>query len=568
MITEQAAVTAVACESATLFDSLERFANLTPAHPALIDASTREHVSYGELVPRIESLAERLMGHGVGPDHFVVAFMPRAVPLVEVILAVSRVGGACLPLIAPRSAEQALEIVRDVLAPRLFVYADERAKIAEDAQPGEVWIRYADLVRDACVLPLGHVPREDDPLYVNNTSGSTGRPKLVIASHRHVIANTVACVNALTITAADVHLSTFASHAHDLFARALCTGGTAVLLPDAENPLAVLEALTRYGVTCFMSNVTMYAGLAAFTRGKVPNLQLRLAESGGLPTPEHLQDAVRRIFGARLLPVWGSTETAGVAIAPPLGVRRAHSVGLPLEGYRVEIVRKDGTQAPADEDGELVIAGLGVGDRYLGNTSEQAMLPRLHNGVFHTGDVARRDHDGWIYIRGRLDNRFKVAGVVVNAETIEAALCESPQVSQALVLPVPDPMLGNVPAALLVLQEHQRWSPSVEQQIITDAERRLAEPFFELPHYFKIVSALPRNAVGKIDRQAARQFLPYRQPPHHMRARLKPIKLLRRAIKAARRRIAWRILLAYPSGFWRLVQELWKGEHASDHNLP
>lgn len=132
--------------------------------------------------------------------------------------------------------------------------------------------------------------------------------------------------------------------------------------------------------------------------------------------------------------------------------------------------------------------------------------------------------------------------------------------SQAIVLPVPDPTLSNVPGALIVPGEKHRWSDVAQQQIVAEAEKRLAEPFFELPRYFKLVSELPRNSAGKIDRQAARKLLPYRQPPRHIRVRLKPIKLLRLAIRGVRRRAAWRLLLQRPCGFLRLVRKLWKGE--------
>lgn len=548
----------------TLFDVLSYFAARTPTRTALVDAQTGQRVSYSELQEWIHELAGWLTHLGLQPGHSVVASFPRTPALIASVLAVSRVGGVCLPLIAPRSAELALQVARDLLSPCLFLYADEHAQLTRFSRPGERWVRYARFLQETERQPISFLPTENSPLYVNNTSGSTGKPKLVIATHRQVLANTEACVKAFALTADDIHLSTFASHAHELFARAVYTGGTAVLLPEADNPAVLLEALSRYGVTCLMSSVPAYTVLVSLAKGRAPHLLLRFAESGGLPTPKHLQQTFSRTFGVPLVSVWGSTETAGVAIAPRLETtHRPDSVGLPLPGYNVTIVRPDGTQVQAEEEGELVVSGPMVGMGYVGKTQEDGPQ-RLHAGTFRTGDIARQGRDGWISIRGRADNQFKVGGIVVNAEVIEAALCESPLITQALILPVPDRTLGQVPAALVVPSSSIPWSQLDQQQLLTQVEKQLEEPFFSLPRAFVLVPDLPRNAVGKLDRIAARQFLPYREPSHHTRVRLKPIKWLRLAIRAVRKQEMCRFLVQHPWRFLRIVRGARNGGQTFD----
>ena len=529
--------------------------------PALIDASTGRVARYGELAEGVEDLAGRLAFRGIAEGSCVVTLLPRSIAAVKTVLAASRVGAACLPYLSPRDMEQALASARRAARPALFVYPRGAAHLLRFARPGEVWVEYEEL-ETGPRAPLEFEPTGGDVLYLNETSGSSGRPKIVPATHSAILHNTAACVEAFDLTDADVHLCTFASHAHELFARALYTGACAVLLPGAvaDDPAGLLKALADYRVTCLMANTTVYATLVSLARDEMSRLCLRLAESGGIPTPEWLKEKVARRLGARLIPVWGSTETGGVAIATPLeGAHRPASVGRQLPGYRAEVVDGDGKAVKAGEYGELVVSGAGVGREYLAGDGDE----RLCDGVFRTGDIARIDADGWVYVRGRLANQFKVAGVAVNSEEVEATLRHAPHVKDVAVLPVPHPTLGYVPAALIVTQPCAGDAADERRlikELLSAAGAQLPNPFFELPRHVKWISeALPLNSAGKLDRLAVRALY-YDQPPRPTRVRLTRSAQLRLLMREIRGEAVWLLVRKHPLGALRLVWQLLKGD--------
>jgi long-chain acyl-CoA synthetase len=553
----------------TILDALRHFSEVTPDRPALIDASCGRTVSYRQLATRVEYLAGNLCYHGVGAGKAVVVVMPRSAALVEMVLAVSRAGGWCIAYMSPRDLERALAVARDALAPELFVYSSQHARQKELARGTERWLAFEEFDASTNTAPVVHVPDGETILYLNETSGSSSNPKLVPASHAAIMANTASCVQTLGITDKDVHLCTFASHVHEIFARALYTGGTAVLLSEsvAENPTAFINAMVRHRVTCLMSNATAHAALVELSNYRSAKFSLRLAESGGIPTPETLRSRVADKFGARLVPVWGSTETSGVAIAPPGDRCREGSVGKPLPGYSIKVVDEKGNPVPEGQSGELIVSGEGVAQCYLsGGDGAQ-----LENGTFRTGDRATIDADGWVFIRGRIANEFKVAGVVVSAEEIEAAMSRCEHVRQAAVLPLNHPTYGYVPVALVVPagNDYHSLSKKSEQrvimQIIKEAERHLRQlsrqPFLELPTRIKWVWDLPRTPAGKIDRRSLSQIFT-EQPPRAIKVRLTRAKRLKLAAEALEGMGLWRLLVRNPTGFARLVRTILKGDKA------
>lgn len=550
----------------TFFDALRHFSNHTPGRAALIEPSSGRTVSYRQLANRVEELASKLSHQGVGVGTPVVVIMPRGIALVETILAISRLGGWCVPYMAARDLKTALTVAREALAPEFFIYSSEYGRSNDLAQQAERWLSFEALDASPDAASANYEPDGNTILYLNETSGSSNKPKLVPASHAAIIANTAACVQALGITSEDTHMCTFNSHAHEVFARALFTGGTAVLLQAAvaEDQSAFLQAMVHQRVTCLMSNATAYTALVQLSNYRPGRFSLRLAESGGMPTPETLKPRVADRFGARLVPVWGSTETAGVAIACQEVRCREGSVGKPLPGYFVEVVDEKGNPVPAGKSGELIISGEAVASRYLsGGDGAQ-----LEGGTFRTGDRAKIDNDGWVFIRGRIANEFKVAGIVVSAEEIEKAISQSEHVSQVAVLPINHPIYGYVPVALIVPSGEAYYSMGkksegrVIRQIVKESRRHLQQPFFELPTRIKWVRELPRTKpADKLDRRALlRAFT--EEPPRATKVRLSRWRRLRLTAEALERKTVVRLLVRNPIGLVRLVWVVLKGDKA------
>lgn len=477
----------------TLLSFIESWSRQTPDTVALLDADSGQQLTYAELGRGVERYATSLMARGVGAGDRAIVILPRTPEMVQTVLAMSRVGAECVVMDFDSPTKTAFDDACRILKPKYVVAARGNGNSEAWRSVDQDWMT-PDELADGSVLRLTFELSSDRVLYLNSTSGSTGLAKVVAATNRQVIANAAACVASLPILGGKRHLSTFKVHAHELFARSIVTGGTAVLSQQVEDPLKLRSLLAQYRVNYLMTNPFMLTCLSAVLRGDDRLPELLLIEAGGGPLSRLVQDNVSRRTGARVISVWGSTETTGVALAPPADERGPRgAIGRPLMGYQVELKADDGAGV---NEGELVIKGSGVADGYVAAGSST-----LKDGVFQTGDLARYHSGGWIELRGRAASSFKVAGHWVNAERIERVLRELPGVQDAMVLPFPDALLGHVPVALIETADSS-FRPNLRNMV-----RHLENPATDLPEAFLLVERLPRVA-GKPSRQAARAMLP------------------------------------------------------------
>lgn len=560
------AQTAFTCPSfETLFHALVYFSETRPNHPALHDASNGRTVTYAELLIRVNDLAAKMKSYGVGAGDCVVVQVPRSALMVELILAASYLGALAVAYMSSRNPELALEAVRNAIPPKLVITTPQTERWARvRSNKNELWVDTAQLESSSVAELFDYCPGRLTALYLNESSGSTSSPKLAPATHEAVIANTVACIKSFGLTQDDIHLCSFSSHAHESFARAIYTGATAVLIAAsiAEDPNAYIDAIVRYRVTCLMANPTSVRALADLSNRPPGAYCLRFVEAGGAPTPANLRRHVQEKFGARLIPVWGSTETTGVAIAPRGRESKLGSVGMALPGYKTQIVDENGIEVPPHYCGELVVSGPAVVNGYI-----NADNFRLVNKTFRTGDRAFVDEDGSVFIVGRIANEFKVAGVVVSAERIEQALLRNEYIRDAAVVPIADPVYSYVPAALVVPRDfdYQLGGKALEKlltkSIVRTLEEHLSEPFFEFPTRLQWVDALPRNSVEKLDRRRLPDVY-NEQNFGRMKLRQGRIKRLVRTMRSSDQINIGRMALRNPFGLLRLIFTVLRGDKA------
>jgi long-chain acyl-CoA synthetase len=223
-----------------------------------------------------------------------------------------------------------------------------------------------------------------------------------------------------------------------------------------------------------------------------PLAGLRVAESGGMHVPTALADGLAARFGVSILPVWGSTETTGVALAMRPGETYASCcLGRPVPGYDVRVEREDGEETANGEPGELVVSGPGVCPGYFGEIS----LPefRLHKGRFRTGDIVVREADGRFYFAGRQSMLLKVGGMKVFPVEIEEALRTHPDVAEVIVIPVADNLRGEVAKAVVVPKPGAHLDVLQLRHHLSGRLHRL-----KMPRIIEIRDALPRTPGGKI----------------------------------------------------------------------
>lgn len=462
--------------------------------------------TYGEASTHICNLSATFARAGIGKNDKICLMLPRTPELIIAFLAATRIGALPAPvnyLAHPDSVTGFLHQLQPAaivsahkhIAPRIDQEFAQSKKIlcidTDNCQPG--WMDWQSAVAgpgtDNAAPAL-----TTDIAYLNFTTGTSGFPKGAITTHANIYWNTRAAVEALQLGEQDVHLCMFASfaHPHELFARALYTGTTLVLLEEIS-PKTIVSTINRYGVTSMMGLAPMFASMADHC-GTAAISSLRIAESGGMFTRKSIHDSFFRAFGIPILSVWGSTETTGIALAnTPTDYRMDGSMGKVCPSYQVKLMDENGQQVTVSgETGELYFKGPGVINGYEGN-------PNLlqDGGWYASGDMARVDDEGFYYFIERKSGMIKVAGLKVAPLQVELTLMEHPKIAEAAVIGIPDQRKGAVPLAVVIVQQ---GAVLEKDELQTFCKSRL--PSYMLPKRFEVVSDLPRIGSGKINKRA------------------------------------------------------------------
>ena len=355
-------------------------------------------------------------------------------------------------------------------------------------------------------LTQSQPPQDEDIAMLIYTSGTTGKSKGVALSYRAVEENTRTLMELWRFSAADrlVHaLPLF--HVHGLclgVAGALLTGFT-LLLEERFDARRVVDAFANEGATSFMGVPTMYVRLLeqldAHPEGAEALRKARLFTSGSAPLPAADFAAFREKTSHAILERYGMTETLFTLSNPFEGERRPGTVGLPVSGCAVRLVDDGGGEAREGEPGEIHVKGRGLMSGYWGREADTEAAYR--NGWFQTGDVARRDADGYVTILGRKSvDVIKSGGYKISAREIEDVLRRHPAVKDAAVVGLPDRVWGQRIAAAVVLVEPRDVDAAkkVCDEIAAFAAASLAD--FKKPRDVLAVTELPRNALGKIQK--------------------------------------------------------------------
>ncbi len=349
-------------------------------------------------------------------------------------------------------------------------------------------------------------PSDDDVAMLIYTSGTTGKSKGVALSHRALEENTRAVMDLWRFTERDrLVLALPLFHVHGLclgVAGALLTGFT-LLLEERFDAARVVEAFEREGATSFMGVPTMYVRLLeyleAHPEGAAALRRARLFTAGSAPLPAADFRAFQEKTGHAILERYGMSETLFTLSNPHGGERRPGTVGLPVPGCSVRLVDDEGLEPPVGELGEIQVKGSGVMNAYW--RRPDATAAAFRDGWFLTGDVARRDADGYVTIVGRSSiDIIKSGGFKISAREIEDVLRRHPSVKDAAVVGLPDRVWGQRIAAALVLVEPRDADAAKRacEEIAAFASSCLAD--FKQPRDLRAVPELPRNALGKVQK--------------------------------------------------------------------
>lgn len=350
-----------------------------------------------------------------------------------------------------------------------------------------------------------------DTATIMYTSGTTGRAKGAMLSHRSLSF----CAEGLSafwgFTDGDVLLHALPIfHGHGLFVStcvALMSGARLLFHPKFEVD-AVMDALPR--ATVMMGVPTFYHRLLADARfGRESCKALRLFTSGSAPLSAQMHQEFYERSGHRILERYGMTETMILTSNPLHGERRPGSVGLPLPGVTLRIADRDDRPLDVGQVGMIQVQGDGLFSGYW-RMKDKTAEDFTVDGFFRTGDLGTRSDDGYISITGRAKDLIITGGYNVYPAEVERLLDAHPAVSESAVIGVPHPDFGEaVTAVIIVRAEHQ--SDSVAAALTEWLKTRLAN--YKLPKRIVVVEQLPRNTMGKVQKNVLREmFAPPDKP--------------------------------------------------------
>lgn len=519
-----------------------RRAMAIPDRIALVDATgrgprtgatTREGkppaYTYRALAERAARLATRLRTLGVRRGDRVAILAPNRLEHVDLLFATAALGAVFVPLNFRLHAEELRELLADA-QPRILFYADAEpfSAMAVDLA------RDLDLhqVPDLAVLPLGEeyeaglqgVETEqvaalleeilqggqdigmEDPWMLLYTGGTTGKPKGAVISHRQVIWNAVNTVTSWELSPCDiapVFTPLFHTGGLNVFLTPLLHRGGRLVLTDKFDPERALYLIESEGMTLVFMVPTMYHMLVELPGFVTARLQsVRWFISGGAPCPEPIYEAFRS-RGLIFKEGYGLTEVGPNNFVLPLQdiPRKAGSVGFPVLHAAARVVDEDGRDVPPGEVGELILSGPHMCSGYWRNV--EATRAASRDGWWYTGDLARRDEEGYFWIVGRKKDVIISGGENIYPLEIETVLHGHPAIAEAAVVGVPDPKWGERVKAVVVPREGHRLTAEEVQEY---CRRHLAG--YKVPRLVEFRDALPKNAAGKVLKRELQHPLP------------------------------------------------------------
>jgi long-chain acyl-CoA synthetase len=398
------------------------------------------------------------------------------------------------------------------VAKLLFTLAKEKKEghRVETLASGDYWLQ--DLLTQYASKKANRDVKATDLALFQYTGGTTGVSKAAMATHKALVANTLQMRSWLfgKDIPADANKEVFLGaipmfHAFGMVAVlnfAVGIGAKIILVPNARDIPDVLDNINHFKPTIFMGVPALYNAInnhELVKSGKVDLHSIRACVSGSAPLPPAVKEEFERLSGGKLREGFGMSEAPTASHCNPLmGENRTGAIGLPLPDVDMRIVSLDDgiTEVPVGEIGELIFRSPNMMVGYHGMPTETANVLREKDGLtwVYTGDIARMDEDGYVYIVDRKKDMALIGGFNVYPNNVEKVLTEHPAVLEAGVAAVPHPEKAGQEAlkAWVVLRPGMN---ATEAELITHCEQRLAR--YEVPTRFSFMTELPKTTVGK-----------------------------------------------------------------------
>ena len=456
-----------------------------------------ERIRYGEVAGQIRLFTGNLQGRlSLRKGDRVGLFVKNRPHFIYALYAILKSGAIAVPINTFLKPPEVQHITDDCQLAAL-IYSEDLKDVASKVE------RTTLIPLDDLAKHTGAVAREvtadlADLAVIIYTSGTTGKSKGAMLTHANFAANVRSCIKALDKTEND-RLTLLLPMFHSFMLTVciftpFCVGASIVLIKSVQPFHHAVKEIIRARATILVGIPQLFQ---AMVHAHVPFyvhllLNLRLAISGAAPLPRETLEKFDKKFRFPLLEGYGLSEaTPVVSFNPIRGVRKASSVGVPVSDVEVKIFDDNDNELPPDTVGEIVVRGPNVMSGYWNQPDENAIT--LRDGWLHTGDMGRKDADGYIFIVDRKKEMLLVHGMNVYPREIEEVLYKFPGIAEAAVIGRNVPRKGELPVAFVSAAPDATLNTKA---ILRHCHERLAE--YKLPREIHILDKLPRTATGKI----------------------------------------------------------------------
>jgi fatty-acyl-CoA synthase len=490
-------------------DWLENRARIAPEAKAVIDAETNTVWNYQELNNRAISIASYLLSEGVKKGDRIALLAPNHISYFDLLFACQKIGAILVPINWRLSIEEINDIMIDCSPVLIGVHDRFQTVISLLSVAVKKFVigdsdyeALTSFERNQSITTVELIT--NDPLLMIYTGGTTGKPKGVVLTHQSVLWNAMNTIISWNLTNEDKTFTNIPMfHTGGLNALSLpllLMGGTVVIADQFEASKAV-QYLQQYQCTIVLFIPTMYHMMIQtkdFQEADFPCMKIFL--SGGAPCPLEIYEAFWK-KGLLFKEGYGLTEAGpnNFYIPPEDAFRKKGSVGKAMIFNQVKIMKNPEEEAYENEVGELWLKGKHCFSHYWNN--QEATNSTFYDGWLCTGDLAKRDSDGYFYIVGRKKDMIITGGENVYPIEVEQWLLTHPLVNEVAVIGLPDEKWGESVTAFISSQEPNRVQVD---ELKTYCSFKLGK--YKIPKQFFVLSEIPKTHVGKIDKKALRDI--------------------------------------------------------------
>lgn len=483
------------------------------------DSGNREKMTYWELRDESNRFANFLKSLGMKKGDRIMVIMPRLPEVFVAQIGSFKAGAIVIPcpdmlrakdieyraknsraktIIAHRNSTDYVDEVRNQIDVENYIIVDGEK---------DGWISYREIRKESRNFDYERI-KSSDIMTINYTSGTTGEPKGVMHNHAWIYClaktNAVYWWNAkrdelLWATTSPGWAKWFWSP----IGVALAIGASQLIYNGRFNAVKYLELMEKYRVNRFCSTPTEYRLFAQEDLESYDLSDMKKFLSAGEALNREVIERFKKAYGLLIYDGYGQTETTGL-VCNYDGIKvKPGSMGKPMPGANIEIVDENGNILPAGQTGQIAVPinhpGLMVG-YWNGKKIEELAV----NGFYLTGDLARKDEDGYIWFEGRADDVIKSSGYRIGPFEVEDALVKHPAVLEAAVVASPDKIRGNIVKAFVVLAKGYEPSEKLVKELQDFVKKQTAP--YKYPREIEFVESLPKTISGKIKRAELREL--------------------------------------------------------------